>query len=325
MDILFLNYDKTDSCSFYRSAGIAPNLRRMSGHNIVTAQWNELNMNWALLVEFDIIMMQRPYNQAALDLCQYIKDMNKILWLDYDDNLFSIPPENKAFKTYNKPDIRKAMKSILELADIITVTTEDLRDSLMPYNSNITVIPNAFNDDLFIKDPWKERSNIVLWRGTDTHIFDLMCFTHPLNELADEYRNDQFMFMGFYPWFLRGSENKGTVDPMDVIVYHKTIRKMRPIIMHVPLHDNLFNRCKSNIAFIEGTFAGSACIVPQWWDYDGALKYTDQKSYYEAFRAVLCGEVNVQAENAKAWHYIRNELTLSKVNVQRMNLINQFK
>lgn len=324
MDILFLNYDKTDACSFYRSAGVAPNLRKLSGHNIVSAQWNELIMNWALIIDFDIIMIQRPYNHPALELCQYIKDMNKILWIDYDDNLFCVPPENKTFKTYDKAETKGALKSIIELADVVSVTTNDLRESLLPYNQNIFVIPNAFNDGLFIKEPFSERSNIALWRGTDTHIYDLMCYAHPMNTIAEEFRDNQYMFVGFYPWFLSGSGNQGSMDAMDVIIYHKTIKKMRPVVMHVPLHDNLFNRCKSNIAFIEGSFAGAACIVPHWWDVDGALKYSDQQGYYDAMKAVLSGEVNVQAENAKAWEYIQSELFLSKVNVQRMNLINQF-
>lgn len=87
------------------------------------------------------------------------------------------------------------------------------------------------------------------------------------------------------------------------------------------MHDNLFNRCKSNIAAIEGSFAGAISIVPDWWDIPCTLKYSNPDEYYEALRLVLSGEIDIQAENEKSWEFIEYYLFLSKVNKLRVELI----
>ena len=97
---------------------------------------------------------------------------------------------------------------------------------------------------------------------------------------------------------------------------------MAPSCLHVPLHDNPFNRAKSNIAWIEGSYAGAVCVVPAWWNVPGALSYTDGPSYYEAIKSVIKGEVDKKKLNAEAWEFIMDTLPLSKVNVERLQIIN---
>ena len=129
--------------------------------------------------------------------------------------------------------------------------------------------------------------------------------------------------MGFSPWFLAETNNKMNVPSLDIVIYMKTLFDLAPSCMHVPLADNLFNRCKSNIAWIEGSYAGATCVVPSWWNVPGALSYTDGASYYEAIRAILSGEVDKVKMNAEAWEFIMDNLALSKVNVQRLQVLNE--
>jgi hypothetical protein len=96
---------------------------------------------------------------------------------------------------------------------------------------------------------------------------------------------------------------------------------MKPALIHVPLQDILFNRCKSDIAAIEGTFAGAACLVPEFWDIPGTIKYNSQETYYEGMRSVLSGEVNIVEQNRISWEYIMDVKSISKVNELRVNLI----
>lgn len=323
MDILFLSYNSADSCSFYRSAGVAHNLQKLSGHNIKAVSWKDINLDWASLNDFDLIMFQRPFNKPALDLISYIKQMNKKVWVDYDDNLLCVPPENGMHGTYNDPETQKALKGILSIADVITVTNEDLKAAYLPFNSNIIVIPNAFNDSIFKRPeimPKREKS--VVWRGTETHIYDLMNYASSINLATEDFEDWKFIFVGFYPWFLNKSANKGFVKGSDIIVYFKNVLSMNTACVHVPLHDNPFNRSKSNIAYIEASYFGAVSIVPEWWDVPGALKYSDPQSYYDCLKDVCFGHVNIEASNRVAWEYIQDELTLTKVNKQRIEVIN---
>lgn len=323
-NILFLTPDKSDPCSFYRCGGIARDLEKKSDHIITTINWNQVSLDWQFLSSFDIVMLQRPFTKTAEQLCQYIKNMGKPLWVDYDDNLFAVNPENRTYMTYNAPDVQENIKSILKLADVVSVPLEYLRSAYGPYNKNLVVIPNAFNDDIFKRpDILKKRTKTVVWRGPGDHIYDLMTFGKEINRCAEGFPDHEFIFMGYYPWFLSETQNKGYLPCLDIIMYHHKLVELAPMAMHVPLHDNTFNRSRSNTAYLEITQAGGVCINPDWWSVPGSVPYTDVASYYEALRSVLSGEIDIEVNNRMAQEYINDCLRLSQVNVLRLNVLNE--
>lgn len=320
--VLFLSYNRNDSCSFYRSAGVVADLRRKTPHNITVMQWTGA-MDWSIITSYDLIIFQRPYNKTSLSLLSYIKACGIPIWVDYDDNLLDIPIYNEAFDIYGDEE-KDAIKKILALADVVTVTTDELKHSFAEWSDKIQVIPNAFNDLIFQRpDKLPKRDNRVLWRGTNTHIGDIMAFERAINKVAADFKDTQFLYMGYRPWFLEPINN-ARVKSQDIIVYFQSLLKLAPKIMQVPLHDNNFNRCKSDIAAIEGTFAGAVSVVPSWWNIPSCLSYTDEQSYYDALYAVLSGSVDVEAMNRISWEYIQDNLRLSTVNVLRLQILNQF-
>ncbi len=321
-EILFLTIESADTCAFYRSSGVIKDLRRKVKDNIILTQMNQAPMNWSFLTQFDLIMHQRPFTKESLNLCGYIKQCGIKLWLDYDDNLFALNPENPTYHLYNNPDIQNNIKSMLQLADAVSVPTENLRQAYSEFNKNIYVVPNAFNDLLFTRPELKPRTNHIIWRGPEAHIFDLMNFSKEINQVTAEFPEWRFMFAGFSPWFLSETNNKGHIPFLDIVPYMKMLSEMAPSCLHVPLHDNAFNRGKSNIAYIEGSYAGAVCVVPAWWNVPGALSYSDGKSYYEAIKSIITGEVDKIAMNNMAWEYISDVLSLSKVNVERLQILN---
>ena len=323
--ILFLAPDLTDPTSFYRCGGIAHDLENKSGHEITTIQWNQIPISWQILSNFDLVMLQRPFTKVAADLCQYIKIFGLPLWVDYDDNLFCLNPENKAFHTYNNLETQENIKNCLKIADAVSVPTEYLRQAYSTYSKNIFVIPNAFNDGIFKRVELKKRDNKVIWRGPESHIYDLMTFGKEINRFCEGFPEWNFLFIGFYPWFLSKTQNKEFMPGLDIIMYFNKLFDLAPAILHVPLHDNTFNRCRSDVAFLESTWAGAITITPSWWNLPGTLPYTDTASYYESMRSLLAGEINVEVENRIAWEYIYDCRRLSKINVLRLELINSLK
>jgi hypothetical protein len=276
----------------------------------------------------DAIMIQRPFSKEALNLCGYIKLLGIKLWIDYDDNLFALNPENDVSEMYDDTNIKENIKGILRMADVVTVPTENLKQDYSEFNKNITVIPNAFNDTIFFRP--KElapRTNNCAWRGPRTHIWDLLSHINEINQLTEKFSDWRFVFMGFridksvLYYYLHNTNNKAHIPSMDPVIYFKALMDMSPSCLHVPLADNPFNRAKSNIAAIEGNYAGAVCVVPAWWNMPGTIPYTDGKSYYEGIKSVLSGEVDKVAMNKEAWDYIMDCLRLSKVNEQRIDII----
>lgn len=321
-EILFITPDKNDPTAYYRASGIAHDLQRRSGHRIDVLNMDQITFSWQVVSNYDLIMLQRPFTDLASNIILYAKDMNKPVWVDYDDNLFVLNPENRAHQVYSNPGVQEAVKNCLKNADAITVPTEYLKQCYLAYNRNIHVIPNAFNDDIFRKRELKKREKRVLWRGPDAHIYDLMTYGKEINRATKDFPGHQFLFMGYYPWFLADTENKGFIPGLDIIQYFKRIAELAPEVFHIPLHDNTFNRCRSNIGFIEGSFSGAACVVPGWWNAPGALSYNNPAEYYDAMRALISGEVNAEEINKTAWEFITDYLMLSKINQQRVELIN---
>lgn len=324
MNILCLCVSKNDTCAFYRSSGIIPDLRRKLGneHKIDIIQFGETPLDWSLFIQYDIVFMQRHFSKESLNICGYLRQCGIKIWLDYDDNLFALNPENPTYSLYNNPEIQANIKAMLGLADAVSVPTEYLRQAYSEFNKNIYVVPNAFNDLLFKRPDLKPRTNNVVWRGPEAHIFDLMSYSKEINTITKEFPEWRFMFTGFSPWFLSETNNKGHIPSMDVVIYFKTLFDLAPSCLHVPLHDNLFNRAKSNIAYIEGSYAGAVCVCPAYWNAPGSIPYTDGKSYYEAIKAVITGEVDKVKLNMEAWAYIQDVLLLSRVNIERLQIIN---
>lgn len=322
MRLLVLTYNSTDAGAFYRATGVFPDLRKKMNIDVDIYEWSQLVIDWSVLLRYDLVYMFRPFNPVAVNLCRYIKSLNLPLWVDYDDNLFDVPPGNKHFLTYG-PQTREIVKEILSLADAVTVTTEPLAKVMGKYSRNVIVIPNAFNDYLFNKRELRpKRSNIVLWRGSESHLYDIVAFQHAINKIAPEFLNWQFLFMGMYPHPLKESDNMYHLPDKDVMIYFQNCFNMAPAVLQVPLQDSLFNRCKSNIAFIEGAYFGAVPLVPAWWNVPGVLMYKDNESYYSLLKDALSGAVDLEVMNREAWQYVCDELLLSKVNVKRLELIN---
>jgi vacuolar-type H+-ATPase catalytic subunit A/Vma1 len=84
---------------------------------------------------------------------------------------------------------------------------------------------------------------------------------------------------------------------------------------------NSLNYCKSNIAWLEATSVGAAIIAPDWeeWRKPGIIRYDSIEKYGELL-------LNYQSDNlhehwAKSREYIMENLTLEKVNKQRVKLV----
>lgn len=320
--ILILTPSRTDSPSFYRSGGIAPDLKKRMDIEIDIRQPDQIILHWQNLLLYDLIMLQRPYLDDMVSLMDYCKDLGIPLWVDYDDYLLGVPADNHHSATYD-PHTRENIKALLKGADIVSVSTKPLKEAFKEYNKDIRVIPNAFNDFIFKKTVFQpQRQRLFMWRGGESHIYDIMSMGNAYNKAMKAYKDWHFLFMGFMPWYLDRSSNFFHLDPQDVIHYHKNVLKMAPAAFTVPLYDNLFNHCKSNIAWIEASYFGAVCIAPDWedWQVPGVLKYSNEAEFSAAISTIAEG-YDYSKDLKAAADYIRGNLMLSEVNKLREDII----
>jgi glycosyltransferase involved in cell wall biosynthesis len=272
-------------------------------------------------MEFDLVMMQRPFAAQAVSIGSYIKNLGIPLWIDWDDYMLDIPVENKMYMHLlrEKSNIIELMK----MADAISVPTKLLREKYAEFNDNIWLIPNAFNDYVFKNHVPPKPNKTVLWRGGPDHIKDVMDFSGYLNWVIKNHPDWKFHFAGLNPWMLLKSPNISFAPVCDPFLYYAQNRREAPTIVHIPLNDHVFNRCKSNLGYIEATEFGGVCVCPDWeeWQLPGTIRYTDAERYSGFLEAAINGIYETEKMVVAAWEYITDELMLSKINRLRVDLI----
>jgi len=318
ISILEIEGHATDPCSFYRGREPLAQINRLDGYEVVP-MGNQIDWSWMSF--FDIVFLQRPADDYQLRVIELAKNMNKKIWVDFDDDLINIPDTHPTdlINYYNSK--RKILETIIRLSDVVTVSTEDLKEKYSKYNRNIVVIPNCHNDYIF---PAKNKSkftnnNKVFWRGNKTHEHDIYIYKDAINRALK--KNREFYFLGERFIFIDKNNNVHYESTMSLIDYFTYIKKLNASLLVVPLDENELNLSKSNISWIEGTYAGSSCLIPDFGDFVNCpgLKYSNEDMF--EFLLNKSEKENLEPYNKQSWEYICDNLLLSKQNNKRIEVI----
>lgn len=324
-----------DGTSLYRGLGPLRAMESM-GNDLevfLTRDYRgQASFGWEEAHKAHIFFGQRlttPDHAAAFD---YARLCGLPTWVDYDDDLFAVPEWNGAHKTYSKKQNQDAIAHVITKADIVTVSTHVLRESLtrrFKLGSNVVVIPNAFDDFAHVR-PWKEgTAKMFCWRGSDTHLMDIHEYQDAFFRLAEEFPDWGFVFMGFAPYpmlrELKRKTDKVQVVPfMDPIFALNTVMHRFSSAVHlVPLEDDALNRSKSNIAALEATYSGSRVVVPNWehWkQIPGTVAY-EVGNVDSFFNAAKRAALQKAGDPEEGWKWIQKNLLLSEVNTRRVQVI----
>lgn len=303
-NLLVISPSRQDATSFYRGYGPFGRLRKEI-ENIDFIMSDGLRIDWSTMRMIDGIFMQRPFLKDHLTIMKMAEENKIPVWVDYDDDLFNVPSDNPAHDLYNNEEVQRNIATIIPMAKIVTVSTKVLQNKLSKLNNRIIVIENALDNYIFNKENYFRKdgtcpSRVVAWRGSSTHVKDLMTYGKEIIELINSHQDWVFSFIGYKPWFLIESvKNKNqivTYDAIDVMEYHRVMYNIWPAILHVPLHFSEFNKAKSNIAWIEGTFFGSACVTPELsgWpkkeevsSFASSLSYSSPEEYLMVMKGIM--------------------------------------
>lgn len=306
-----------DATSYYRGVGTMSILRK--NRPDVDVDFSE-RVNMMSMMMSDVVFMQRPYKSASLEAARMAKKRNIPLWVDYDDFLFEVPFTNPAYRIYSPEDIKKNIAEIIVMADLVTVSTEFLAECLRKkdgdlLNKNTVVIPNGFNETNFIQK-WRgiRDNDIISWRGSNTHDEDLLEVTSQLVELSEKNKNWGFNFIGSKPAFLVNALKGNNIyytEALSIDDYFEYLWKLQPSVHIVPLKKSRFNLCKSNISWIEATYAGAITVAPDFpeWRKPGIITYEDPKYFKDAVNTALkMSHTDREKYNAISWDHISKNL-----------------
>lgn len=322
-----------DATSFYRGMGPMLMLEKQYPEvELIIGPQDAKDYDWQFLRRVDLLFFQRP----CIPIHQKIMEraiQNKIpIWVDFDDDLLSVPKDNPTSGVYNTHAVATSVINCLKLATIVTTSTKHLKAKFSQFNPNIEVVPNALDETLFkpleIK-PRSERRPTILWRGSTSHLGDLLTYQKAMKDIMRAHPKWFWLFMGYEPWFLTQDMTPGSygVAPWaGHMEYFELLQKVAAPVSIVPLKDNEFNRAKSNIAWIESTLAGSAVLCPDWeeWQRPGAVNYKDPDHFLDLLDRMLTEKIDTEECRTKSWADIETNLFLSKTNELRYNIAKRF-
>jgi len=266
------------------------------------------------------ILVTRPGGEIGikqiLSMPEYI---GKSWALDIDDNTELISPYSNHYEEYGTKEVKHNGKDLwkdgvggfsieknkkrladhiwgLKNANLVTVTTNRLKEYASQYNKNVAVLPNCINFENWWKlDLMPNQQLRVGWSGGSSHYEDLYSIREPLNKLMREF---QFKFVYFGHGFpgIIDEDNKHLLESHSWVPFEgHSFRSMCMAldIAIIPLDDLKFNQYKSSIKWYEMSAMGVPSVVKNILPYSenitdsNSMRYRTEKEFYDALKTLL--------------------------------------
>ena len=232
------------------------------------------------LTNFDIIIVQRDSlnEKTAKNLVNICETHGIKLIYEIDDDLININETHPHFCEYIKKNV--SMKYLISKADIITVSSNKLKENLIKFNSNIKVIKNSLNDMLTLKNEAKNNFDIIKigYMGTLTHKNDMKIVEKAIENVKKYFdkKGKKVIFETIGVSEDKINCAKSINIPFKYSKYPYFIRWLKKIINWdiaiAPLEDNTINQSKSEIKYLEYTSLGIAGIYSKMGAYNETIK-----------------------------------------------------
>lgn len=174
------------------------------------------------------------------------------LIVDCDDNIYTPSEDNPASQSSGL--LQKNRQLSMMVADGVTVSVPYLKDLYAPLNKNIFVQKNGIDfsiwDNLSVQPHKKIR---IGWRGSYGHREDVRLVIPALREIVKRYPNIELVSFGYNPAPLDTELSWENTSWVGFQKYPETLAKLNLDIAIVPLVDSSYNRCKSNINWLENS------------------------------------------------------------------------
>ena len=222
--------------------------------------------------EITTLFTQRLKTPQILDgLEMYKKKSGVSVVCDFDDILWmtdsgeTVPEYNFCRDRLDVVGTRKALDEKFDkIVDKVSVTTETLKKSVSEFCSEdkIKVIPNrlSWSEWHFELDPRVPQEPVYGFFGSPTHVGVQNKTYGDWSESMVKYFSDKpFISMGFKPWFLNRCQ-MSIWSPIWKYAQYFREEAVKCTFIIVPLSNNLFNKAKSPLKYLECAAVGRVCL-----------------------------------------------------------------
>ena len=228
---------------------------------------------------FDVIIVQRDAigEKVAKFLVESCKNNDTKLIYEIDDDLLGIEKNHPNYDEFIGK--KEVIEYLISNSDIVTVSTNNLKEKLHHLNSNVRVIKNSLNDMLNLEND-ALNSNIIKigYMGTLTHKNDVKLIEKAIDNVKKHFSKERkkiiFETVGV------SDEKIDCSDPVNIpFKYSKYpcfIRWLKKIvnwdIALAPLENSEINKSKSEIKYLEYTSLGVPGIYSNIGSYGEVIE-----------------------------------------------------
>lgn len=291
----------------------------------------------------EIVVFHRPVAKQLLELARILKKQGKKIVMDNDDTL----TEDNGFKFNAYMDEKRvengiekmslALDTFAEEADLITCTTEFLKKEYEKLNNNVVVLPNCV-DPFYWPKPVRNETDII--RIGITGSVGVTNDIEALKPIIDHYQNDPRVRLVLLSTPPRGendvykelyseqysywsSVNIEWHPFVKVDEYYNKLNELKLDMVIIPRADTYFNRCKSNLKFLENSMLEIPTIAQSFATGDSPyevnpedakhlLLATDTTSWIEQIEKLITNKELRQQLGRDAKEYVLANYTIGK-------------
>lgn len=241
----------------------------------------------------DVIVMQRPQEKGYVTLAKSLKAMGKKIIFENDDTYkgidlskLKLPIQRKLVKEWNDN-----MEEIIRMADGVIASTAFLAQEYSEINPNVTVLKNCIDPlDRFVCKPNTTGKFRIGFLGSVTSNDDYAHIKDQIRQL-DARGDITIVVLG-----AKFADGRRRVDSEDDYLFWNSIKNIEwhPYVSitecmltmsrlaldlaMIPREDSYFNRCKSNLKFLEMSLLDIPVLAQGF--PDGKSPYQGEDSGY---------------------------------------------
>lgn len=245
--------------------------------------------------------------------------------MDTDDNIRHVRPDNPGYQGYHpgSPAIDLNKYAISKVFDAITVSTEHLKEFHKKENPRIYVMPNNLDLVEWNKHESKVHNDGLIrlaFLGSSAHQSGMQIIKKPLFEILKKYPNTRFLVTHVYrDLFKEFSQDQIEYIPwIKLEEWQKGVKSLGIDIGLAPLADNMFNRSKSNLRWIEYAAAGIPAIVSNVLPYrcvtnkKNAIIVKEQDEWFAAMEKMITDEKFRKKIKKNAYEEVKKSYDIDK-------------